>query len=349
MSENNENDDEKKDVDSQETISSPGEEESLMFRTPGDDEIFDRKDSGAKDEHPSHMFSGLSQIIGSNVYYERLPMLEVVFERLIRLSTASLRRFTGDNVEISLENITSIRFGEYLESISAPAMVNVFIVEEWDNNGLVTIDKDLIYTMVDVLLGGRTGNAPMRFDERYFTQIEFNLIEKLVYLFLADLSAAFDPLCPVTIRLDRLETNPRFATISHPTNVCILVRISVTTENRGGSIELLIPYATLEPIREILLQNYMGEKFGRDSIWESHLVNQLLQTDFSLSAILDEIAIPLSDVLDWKVGSQLPLNMTPSSPVKLVCENKPLFTGFMGRRSGNIAVKIDNAINVMES
>lgn len=325
-------------------------DEAMVFKNPEEDEIFDRKPSLEPEESErAHAFSGLSQIIGSNVYYERLPMLEVVFERLVRLSTASMRRFTGDNVEITLENIGSIRFGEYLESIPVPAMVNVFIVEEWDNNGLITIDKDLIYTMVDVLLGGRTGNAPMRFDERYFTQIEFNLIEKLIYLFLGDLSAAFDPLCPVTLRLDRLETNPRFATISHPTNVCILVRISVTTESRGGSIELLIPYATLEPIREILLQNYMGEKFGRDSIWESHLVNQLTKTDFCLKAILDETSVSLSDVLDWEVGSQLLLNATPNSPVKLVCENQSLFTGYMGRRSGNMAVKIDKVMNVMEA
>lgn len=293
--------------------------------------------------------SGLSHIISnSDVYYERLPMLEVVFDRLVRLSTSSFRNFTGDNVEISLEYISSIRFGDYIASIPNPTMLNVFTVEEWDNNGIVTIDNDLIYTMIDVLLGGRTGNALMRYNNRYFTTIELNIIEKLVTIFLNDLSAAFDPLCPVTLRLDRLETNPKFATISHPTNISILVRLSVKMEERGGSMELLIPTATLEPIREMLLQNYMGEKFGRDSIWESHLVKQLVNTDFELSAVLDEITLDLADVLNWEVGSQIHLNATPNTPVKLVCESQPLFYGNMGRKSGNIAIKVDKIIRPLE-
>jgi len=275
-------------------------------------------------------------------------MLEVVFDRLVRLTTSSFRNFTGDNVEIILEDISSIRFGDYLESIPNPTMLNVFTVEEWDNNGIITIDNDLIYTMIDVLLGGRTGNALMSYDNRYFTTIELNIIEKLVTIFLGDLSAAFDPLCPVTLRLDRLETNPKFATISHPTNISILVRLSVKMDDRGGSLELLIPTATLEPIREILLQNYMGEKFGRDSIWESHLVKQLVHTDFELSAVLDEITLDLADVLNWEIGSQILLNATPTTPIKLVCKSHPLFYGNVGRKSGNIAVKIDKIINSLE-
>jgi len=47
-------------------------------------------------------------------------------------------------------------------------------------------------------------------------------------------------------------------------------------EDRGGRLELLLPYATLEPVRELLLQQFMGEKFGRDSIWETHLAEETL-------------------------------------------------------------------------
>src|SRR6202046_3064493 len=56
--------------------------------------------------------SGVRAIINSAlVSYERLPMLEIVFDRLVRLMTTSLRNFTSDNVEVSLDSITSIRFG----------------------------------------------------------------------------------------------------------------------------------------------------------------------------------------------------------------------------------------------
>jgi flagellar motor switch protein FliM len=77
--------------------------------------------------------------------------------------------------------------------------------------------------------------------------------------------AAFEPLAPVTFSLDRLETNPRFAAIARPANAAILVKLRIDMEDRGGRTELLLPYATLEPIRKLLLQQFMGEKFGRDS------------------------------------------------------------------------------------
>ena len=89
-------------------------------------------------------------------------MLEVVFDRLVRLMTTSLRNFTSDNVEVSLDQITSIRFGDYLNSIPLPAIIAVFRAAQLDNFGLVTVDSNLIYSVVDVLLGGRRGAASTR-------------------------------------------------------------------------------------------------------------------------------------------------------------------------------------------
>src|SRR4051812_4616568 len=62
--------------------------------------------------------AGIQAILNSAlVSYERLPMLEVVFDRLVRMMTTSLRNFTSDNVEVSLDDILSQRFGDYLNSI----------------------------------------------------------------------------------------------------------------------------------------------------------------------------------------------------------------------------------------
>ena len=212
--------------------------------------------------------SGINAILNSTlISYERLPMLEVVFDRLVRLLTTSLRNFTSDNVEVTLDNITSIRFGHYLNSIPLPAMLAVFNAHEWDNYGLMTVDSSLIYSVVDVLLGGRRGTAPMRIEGRPYTTIERNLVERMLNVVLADMSAAFEPLSPVNFVFDRLETNPRFATIARPDNAAILIRCRIDMEDRGGKIETLLPYATLEPVRDLLLQMFMGEKFGRDAIW----------------------------------------------------------------------------------
>src|SRR5476649_1312833 len=105
---------------------------------------FDLSDDDASER------TGIRAIINSAlVSYERLPMLEIVFDRLVRLMTTSLRNFTSDNVEVSLDSITSIRFGDYLNSIPLPAILAVFHAEELDNYGLFTVDSNLIYSIVD--------------------------------------------------------------------------------------------------------------------------------------------------------------------------------------------------------
>src|ERR1700723_3242105 len=286
--------------------------------------------------------SGVRAIINSAlVSYERLPMLEIVFDRLVRLMTTSLRNFTSDNVEVSLDSITSIRFGDYLNSIPLPAILAVFHAEELDNYGLVTVDSNLIYSIVDVLLGGRPGSSAMRIEGRPYTTIERTLVQSMIEVIMQDMCAAFEPLAPVNFNLDRLETNPRFAAIARPANAAILVKLAIDMEDRGGRIELLLPYATLEPIRKMLLQQFMGEKFGRDNIWEGHLATELWTTQLAVRAVLDEQEVPLSRVLDLKIGDTLMLNATPDTMVQLRAGTIPLTIGRMGRRNHHIAVRVE--------
>src|SRR5260370_462726 len=151
------------------------------------------------------------------------------------------------------------------------AILSAFKAEEWENFGLVTIDSSLIYSIIDVLLGGRRGQTAIRIEGRPYTTIETGLVKRMVELVLADAEQAFRPLSPVKFNIDRLETNPRFAAISRPANAAILVRLRIDMEDRGGTVELRLPDATIEPIRDVLLQIFMGAKFGRAPTWEGHL------------------------------------------------------------------------------
>jgi flagellar motor switch protein FliM len=285
--------------------------------------------------------SGIRAIIDSAmVSYERLPMLEIVFDRLVRLMTTSLRNFTSDNVEVSLDRITSVRFGDYLNSIPLPAILTVFKAEEWDNFGLFTVDSSLIYSIIDVLLGGRRGQIAIRVEGRPYTTIETNLVKRMVEVVLADAELAFKPLSPVKFTIDRLETNPRFAAISRPANAAILVRLRIDMEDRGGNIELLLPYATIEPIRDVLLQMFMGEKFGRDPIWEGHLATEIAQAEIAVDAVLYEAELPLKQLMSLNVGDTLALEIRPDALVAVRCGDVTLTEGRMGRLGDRVAVRV---------
>src|ERR1700675_1592153 len=175
--------------------------------------------------------SGIRAIIDSAmVSYERLPMLEIIFDRLGRLMKTSLRHFTSDNVEVSLDRITSVRFGDYLNSIPLPAILGVFKAEEWDNFGLMTVNSNLIYSIIDVLLGGPRGHTSIRIEGRPYTTIETNLIKRMIEVLLAAAQLAFRPLSPLKFTIDRLQPNPRFAAIPRPANAAILVRLRIDIE-----------------------------------------------------------------------------------------------------------------------
>src|ERR1700761_7212784 len=149
-----------------------------------------------------------------------------------------------------------------MNSIPLPAVISVFKAEEWENFGLATVDSNLIYSIIDVLLGGRRGSTALRIEGRPYTTIETNLVKRLIEVVLADAEQAFRPLSPVKFTIDRLETNPRFAAISRPANAASPGSPRLAMAHRGGHVELLLPYATIEPIRSVLLQMFMGEKFG---------------------------------------------------------------------------------------
>ncbi len=293
------------------------------------------------DELSLNQHSGIRAIIDSAmVSYERLPMLEIVFDRLVRLLTTSLRNFTSDNVEVSLDQITSVRFGDYLNSIPLPAILSVIKADPWDNYGIVTVDSSLIYSIIDVLLGGRRGVGPMRVEGRPYTTIETNLVKRMIELVLVDAEQAFKPLSPVHFNIDRLETNPRFAAIARPANAAILVKLRIDMEDRGGTFDFLLPYATIEPIRDVLLQGFMGEKFGRDATWEGHLATEIWGAEIEVQAVLYERLMPLKRILDLNVGDTLMLDVKADSLVELRCGDFLVTQGTMGRSTENVAVQV---------
>jgi flagellar motor switch protein FliM len=290
--------------------------------------------------------TGVQALINSAlVSYERLPMLEIVFDRLVRLATTSLRNFTSDNVEVTLDSISSVRFGDYLNSIPLPAILSVIKAEEWENYGLLTVDSSLIYSMIDVLLGGRRIGGNIRIEGRPYTTIELALARRMIEVILEDTHRAFEPVTNVNFKLERMETNPRFAAISRPGNAAILIELRIEMDDRGGKIEILLPYATIEPIREQLLQMFMGEKFGRDATWEGHLATEIYSADVSVEAVLHEQDVPLSKMMAMQPGDTLMFERSPTDPVRLRCGGVELTEAIMGHIGNLVSVRVTRPLN----
>lgn len=284
---------------------------------------------------------GIRAIVDSGVVaYERLPMLEIIFDRMVRLLSTSLRNFFQDNVEVTLDNITSVRFGDYLNSIPLPVQLAVFKAEGWDNSGLVTVESNLAYSTLDLLLGGKRGGTTSRLEGRPFTGIETQLIKRMIEIVLTDAEQSFQAISPVRFVVDRVETNPRFATITRPANAAILIDLKLDMEGRGGLLQILLPFDTIEPVRELLLQSFAGERLGRDAVWEEHLSTEIWQADMPIDAVLHETRLPLKKVLSLQVGDTLMFEARPDELVTLRSGDWTLTQGRIGRIGEAIAVQM---------
>lgn len=301
----------------------------------------EKKENKFSLEETRKPLSGIDVLLNSEIAHERLPTLEIINDRLIRFLLSSLTNFTRDNVDVILESVKSIRLSNFLDQVDIPSIISVFKANEWDNNGLIVVGKTLSYSVIDILMGCNKGGSNIsQMEGRLFTTIEQNLIKRFSNILLKDLSRAFKPIASVTFDLERIEIHPKFAAILRPNSSVIWTRLKVKMSERTGFIDLVIPYATIEPIREILLQKYLGEKFGKDSIWKSHLENELFATDVEVKAHLNDDYFLLKDVLNWKIGSQIFLNCDSQSNVNIFCGQKLLFSGKMGQKTGHLCIKI---------
>jgi flagellar motor switch protein FliM len=309
--------------------------------------IIQKSSSSSEKASPSKedkKHTSIDAIINSDmIYYERLPMLEVVLDRLVRILSKNLQEFTSADVEISLDSITTLRFGDYINALPTSTMLSVFRAEQWDNQGLLIIDNQMIYSAIDALLGSHR-SSDTQLDNRFYTTIECNLVQRMMKVILNDFSLAFEPVSNVNFKFERLETDPRTSMIAQPANSAILIKIHVEIEGRAGKIDILLPYVTIEPVRALLLQNFMGEKFGRDSIWENHLSQQLWKTDITLEVILKPENMTLQEVLGWDVGTQILLQSTLDSTVHLNCGRQSLFAGKVRQKSGKVAIKVEKVL-----
>lgn len=324
------------------TEPAPEDEVEWETRLKGDDLSgllgFDLSEETGEDR------SGLRALINSAlVAHRRLPMLDIVFDRTARQMTTSLRHFTNDNVDVRLDDISSTRFGDFVHNLSAPAIVAVLKSEALNNSLLFAADAALVYSMIDLLLGGRRG-AALTFEDRNFTQIELGLIEKVVTLVAADVDAAFRPVADLQVTLDRVETKPRFAAIVQDASVCALAKFTIEMDERGGRAAILAPHATLEPITKALAREFSGGADDAHDLWRDHLAKEIAAAGVGLDIVLAEKDMALGALARLSVGDTIAFPGAAPGAVEIRAGSACVALGRVGRRGDRLAVRLGERI-----
>ena len=120
----------------------------------------------------------------------------------------------------------------------------------------------------------------------------------------------------------RTEINPQFVGVVPPSDVIIATTFEVEFESASGTIMIVVPYSTIEPIKQKLSSSFQTDNEMADSIWTSALNEHLRSATSNVSVKLGEANISVGDLVNLEIGDVIPLNQEVSGEVSLEVEGK---------------------------
>ncbi len=284
----------------------------------------------------------MERLANSGVTHERLPMLDIVFDRTVQMLTESFLHLTSQEVAVQLEEISYNRFQDFMNEPPEAPVIAIVRAVAWDQSFLLMIDGSLVFTMVEILLGGQPNqDVRQRATQRRPTPIELQLTTRIFRLIAERLAEAFEQIAEVEFRVERLEMNPQFAAITRTTSACVRSTFRLDIARSKGELQVLFPYSSLEPVREHLSQMFVGDQFGGDRSWNRHFEDALNKTELSFDAVLHTQMTTLAEVMSWKPGQTIGFESNAETEIRFMLEDMEFFRGPMGRKGGKIAAQIE--------
>lgn len=275
---------------------------------------------------------------------DRLPMLNVIFDRIATFTSDHLRHFAASPIYFSLSDVASQRFGDILDPYEANAVAGIFHAPEWDSHVLVGFDRDFVFTMMEVFLGA-DGSEPPSDEERNFSNIEMRVAQLVFDQVGKAMQESFSLVSKTDFELERTEVRMDFAVIGRRNNQAVVAKFLLQALNRGGEMFIIIPQTVLNSMRQSLARVRVGETSTRDSRWTKQMISEVQKTSVTLRAILEEHPMTLGEIADLKVGDLIKLQATQHSLVKLESNQQGLFWCEVGQANGGVVLRVDSLVD----
>lgn len=274
----------------------------------------------------------------------RLPQLEVIYEKFMRAFRVSLSSALRKIASLTLASTDFLKFGEFINTLPMPTCMSVLRFQNLRGSALLVIESKLAYALVDSFFGG-ADRPYTKIEGKDFTQIELSIVRKVVDLAIDDMEAAWESVEKIGCSFVRTEVNPQFVGIVPPTDVVIASTFDVELENANGTITIVIPYSTIEPIKQKLSSGFQVESDQTDKkLWTTIIRDQLMETDMNIKVDLGESAITLGDLMTLKVGDVIPLDQDSSGELEIQIEGVRKFKGYHGIHHGSVAMQVTRPI-----
>ena len=271
----------------------------------------------------------------------RMPTLEIINERFARLFRIALFNFMRRTAEISVSPVRVLKYSEFVRNLVVPTNLNMVHIKPLRGTSLFIFDPNLVFLVVDNLFGG-DGRFHMRVEGRDFTPTEQRIIQRMLEVVFSEYKKAWESVYQVDFEYIRSEMNTQFANIATPSEVVVVTTFNIELGSGGGDFHICMPYAMIEPIRDILYSSMQGERMEVDHRWAKLMTKQVQSAEVDLVANLGEAPVNLGQILNMKVGDVISLDI----PEAIVAEvdGVPVLECNYGVLNGQYALKVNKII-----
>ena len=273
----------------------------------------------------------------------RMMTLDIIYERFIRLFRVSLSTSLRKIASLSIISTDLLKFGEFLNTLPIPSCMGVMRFETLRGSGMIVFESKLVYALVDAYFGG-SDRPYTKSEGKEFTRIELSVINKVINLALKDLDEAWAPVHKTDIEFMRIEVNPQFVGLVPPTDVIISTTFEVELEHASGTIAVVVPYATLEPIKDKLNAGFQPEGDRFERVWTGQLRQHLTQTQLNCKVNLGETTLTVGDLVNLNIGDVIPLTQDADGELDLLIEGVSRFKCLFGVVRGSRAIQITRPV-----
>ncbi len=271
----------------------------------------------------------------------RMPTLEIINERFARNIRTGLFNLIRKSPEVSIGSIKVQKYSAFLREIVVPTNFNIVNVRPLRGSGLIVCDPTLVFAVIDALFGG-AGKYITRIEGRDFSPTEQRIIARLVEVITNEYKKAWVGIYPLELDYQRSEMQPQFANIATPSEIVVVTSFTLEIGDTSGTVHFCIPYATLEPIRDVLYSTIQGDAAEPDRRWVDLMKQQIQAAQVELVAELAQAPATVEQLLSFKVGDFIELDLHHRIEAKVV--GVPVFDGTYGISNGKYALKVNQLL-----
>lgn len=271
----------------------------------------------------------------------RMPTLEVINERFARQLRIGLFNFMRRTADISVGPIRIIKYNEFIRNLVVPTNLNLVQAKPLRGTALFIFDPNLVFLVVDNLFGG-DGRFHTRVEGRDFTQTEQRIIQRLLGVVFEEYEKSWKPVYELKFEYLRAEMNTQFANIATPNEVVVVTTFNIEFGSTAGEFHICLPYAMIEPVRDLLYSSMQGDHLEVDKRWLRLLAQQVQAAEVELVATLGQAEVTFNQILKMKSGDIIPLGI-PEATIACV-DGVPVMECRYGLFNGQYALKVEKML-----